>query len=143
MRFAAYAGHLIELARLVLAWVGDVRVMDRGRREKVALYAEEIAATLARASAALAKLQGRPGDGDALLVATRELGRVAGYVETILAALETHLDGRRRASLKRRLELLEPFELEQALADNGAFRQASKLASAEGFFRALADAMRT
>jgi hypothetical protein len=143
MRFSDYARQLIELSRTVLTWVVEARDLDRGRREKVALYAEEIAATLARAASALAALERQPEDSETLLVATRELGRIAGYVETILTALETHLDGRRRAGLKRRLESLEPFELEAAIADAGAFRHARRLASAEGFFRALADALRT
>ncbi len=59
-----------------------------------------------------------------------------------MTALEQHLDGRKRAGVKRRLEHLEPFELEMALADAGAVRQARKFASAEGFFRALADSLR-
>jgi hypothetical protein len=77
------------------------------------------------------------------LAATRELGRVSGYVETILSALERHLDGRKSAGVKKRLDYLQPFEVEQALAEHGAFRHATRLAAAEGFFRALADAMRT
>ena len=67
--------------------------LDSLRREKVALYAEEIAATLGRASAALATLESRPDDRPSLLSATRELGRISGYVETIMAALMINLTG--------------------------------------------------
>ena len=142
MRFADYAQRLNDLAETVYRWAAAVSEMDRARREKVALYAEEIAATLARAAAALAILELSPNDRPALLAATRELGRISGYVETIVAALEHHLDGRKRAGVKRRLEHLEPFELEAAVAEHGAFRQARRLTAAEGYFRALADALR-
>ncbi len=108
----------------------------------MALYAEEIAATLSRAAAALAALEAAPDDRTLLLAATRELGRIAGYVETIMTALQHHLDGRKRAGVKRRLEHLQPFELEAAIGEHGAFRQARRLTAAEGYFRALADALR-
>ena len=142
MRFADYATHLTSLGRTIYQWVVQVTEIDQLRREKVALYAEEIAATLARAAVALAALEAAPNDRSALMAATRELGRIAGYVETIMSALQHHLDGRKRAGVKRRLETLEPFELEAAVAEHGAFRQARRLTSAEGFFRALADALR-
>ena len=59
-----------------------------------------------------------------------------------LAALADHLDGRKQAGVKRRLEHLKPFDLEAAIGEFGAFRHARRLASAEGFFRALADTLR-
>lgn len=142
MRLAVYARRLIDLASTIYQWTAQISEIDRARREKVALYAEEIAATLARAEAALTTLERVPDDRQALIAATRELGRISGYIETILTALEHHLDGRKRAGVKRRLENLEPFELEAAMAEYGAFRHARRLASAEGFFRALADALR-
>jgi hypothetical protein len=131
MKFADYAERLIGLARALYAWAGEAAAADGGRREKAALYAEEIAATLARAAVALTSLESRPDDRPSLLAAARELGRISGYVETMMGALEQHLDGRKRAGVKRRLEHLEPFDLEIALNDCGAFRQARKLASAE------------
>ena len=142
MRLSDYAKHLIDLGQTIFHWVGQISEIDRVRREKVALYAEEIAATLARAAASLAALENAPHDRSVLLSATRELGRIAGYVETILSALQHHLDGRKRAGVKRRLEHLAPFELEAAIVEHGAFRQARRLAAAEGYFRALADALR-
>ena len=143
MRFADYTSHLIGLGQTIFRWVGQLSEIDRARRDKVALYAEEIAATLGRAASALAALETAPDDRTVLLAATRELGRISGYVETIVAALQHHLDGRKRAGVKRRLETLQPFELEAAIADAGAFRQARRLTAAEGYFRALADALRT
>jgi hypothetical protein len=142
MRFADYAQHLSELARTIHRWLALAARLDGLRREKVALYAEEVAATLARAATDLATLEVYPDDRPALLSATRELGRIAGYVETIVATLEDHLDGRKRAGVKRRLEHLQPFDLEAAIREFGAFRHARRLASAEGYFRALADTLR-
>jgi fido (protein-threonine AMPylation protein) len=54
MRLADYTKHLIDLGQTIYQWVGQVAEIDRARREKVALYAEEIAATLSRAASALA-----------------------------------------------------------------------------------------
>jgi hypothetical protein len=142
MRFADYAQRLSELARTVNRWLALAAKLDGLRRDKVALYAEEVAATLARAAVNLATLEGDPHNRPALLSATRELGRIAGYVETIVATLEQHLDGRKRAGVKRRLEHLKPFDLEAAIREFGAFRHARRLASAEGYFRALADTLR-
>jgi hypothetical protein len=142
MRLAEYAQRLSDLAALVNRWLTIARRLDSLRREKVALYAEEIAATLGRATVALATLELIPEDRGALLAATRELGRVSGYVETIISTLEDHLDGRKQAGVKRRLEHLKPFDLEAAIREFGAFRHARRLASAEGFFRALADSLR-
>ncbi|RUP08330.1 hypothetical protein [Hyphomicrobium sp.] len=142
MRFADYTERLSELAKTVNRWLSLAARLDVLRREKVALYAEEVAATLARAAANLATLEICPKDRLALLSATRELGRISGYVETIVATLEDHLDGRKRAGVKRRLEHLQPFDLEAAIREFGAFRHARRLASAEGYFRALADTLR-
>lgn len=142
MRFAHYVQRLAALAQTVHRWLAEVARLDGQGREKVALYAEEIAATLARAATALGTLESTPSDRSAILSAARELGRVSGYVETIMAALEDQLDGRKRAGVKRRLEHLEPFDLELAIREVGAFRQARRLTAAEGYFRALADTLR-
>jgi len=142
MRLVDYVQRLTGLAATVHRWLAVAARLDSQNREKVALYAEEIAATLARAAAALAALETLPNDRPALLAATRELGRISGYVETIMATLEDHLDGRKQAGVKRRLEHLKPFDLEAAISEFGAFRHARRLTSAEGFFRALADTLR-
>jgi len=142
MRLAAYVQRLSALAETIHRWLTLAARLDGLRREKVALYAEEIAATLSRAAIALGTLEMAPGDRAALLTATRELGRISGYLETIMAALEVDLDGRKRAGVKRRLEHLKPFDLEAAIREFGAFRHARRLTSAEGYFRALADTLR-
>jgi hypothetical protein len=142
MPLTDYARHLLEIAETVYRWAGQLATLDRAAKEKVALYAEEIAATLARAALAFANIDAQPNDKQHLLVASRELGRIAGYVETIVGALAHHLDGRKLAGVKRRLEHLQPFEPEALIAERGAFADASRLTSAEGFFRALADALR-
>jgi len=142
MRLVDYVRRLSDLAATVHRWLAVAARLDGQNREKVALYAEEIAATLARAATALGTLETLPNNRSALLTATRELGRISGYVETIMATLEDQLDGRKQAGVKRRLEHLRPFDLEAAISEFGAFRHARRLTSAEGFFRALADTLR-
>ena len=142
MRLADYVQRLSDHARTVNRWLALAAKLDGLGREKVALYAEEVAATLARAATNLGTLETTPNDRIALISATRELGRISGYVETIVATLEHHLDGHKRAGVKRRLEHLKPFDLEAAIREFGAFRHARRLAAAEGYFRALADTLR-
>jgi hypothetical protein len=93
MRLADYVQRLSDLARTVNRWLALAAKLDGLGREKVALYAEEVAATLARAVGFLGTLETAPDDRTALISATRELGRISGYVETIVATLEHHLDG--------------------------------------------------
>jgi hypothetical protein len=69
----------------------------------------------------------------------RELGRITGYLETLVGVLQHHLDGRKLAGVKRRLEQLGP--------GRGGLRAAhglriDRLLAAEGYFRALADSLR-
>jgi hypothetical protein len=142
MRLVDYVRRLSDLAATVHRWLTVAARLDGQNREKVGLYAEEIAATLARAATALGTLETLPNNRSALLTATRELGRISAYVETIMATLEDQLDGRKQAGAKRRLEHLRPFDLEAAISEFGAFRHARRLTSAEGFFRALADTLR-
>ena len=120
--------------------------LDRANRERIAGYCEAIAATLARASQALAKLANVPSDDAARRNALRELGRISGYVEWIVAILESHLDGRKIAGIKRRLEALDIERLTQGLASQPPkpLRSAEieRLSAAEGYFSALADGLR-
>lgn len=143
MSLAQYAKQLLAIAETVYRWSGQIATLDAARREKVALYAEEIAATLARAAQAFVALDAQPHEKQHILAAYRELGRISGYLETIVAALAHHLDGRKLAGVKRRLEHLYPFDPHVMIAERGAFASANRLMSAEGFFRALADALRT
>jgi len=108
MPFSIYTIKLLGLAQTLHRWLGVLVGLDRENRERVADYAEAIAATLARAADALMRLDGG-GDRETLAraEANRELGRITGYVETIVAVLEQHLDGRKIAGVKRRLDQLD------------------------------------
>jgi uncharacterized membrane protein YccC len=89
---------LLGLSETLHRWRSLIGELDAGRREKVARYADRIAETLGRAAAALAALEKEPGSARAAHQAVRELGRIAGYVEDIVRALEHHLDGRKARS---------------------------------------------
>jgi hypothetical protein len=133
---------LLGLSETMHRWRGLIRELDAGRREKVARYAEKVAETLARAARALAVLEKDPGSARAAREAIRELGRIAGYVEDIVRALEHHLDGRKLAGVKRRLDQLGgKGPLRRTLGGAGAGR-IERLLEAEGYFRALADGLR-
>jgi len=96
---------------------------------------------LARAADAAVKLKSMPADEIARRQAVREFGRIAGYVENIVEALEHHLDGRKLAGVKRRLEQLSGgVPLEDASLP---FERVDRIVAAEGYFRALADGLRT
>ena len=74
--------------------------------------------------------------------AIRELGRIAGYVEDIVSALEHHLDGRKLAGVKRRLDQLAGKEPMRAAVRSADAQRIERLLEAEGYFRALADGLR-
>ena len=146
MPLADFAKRLLSLSQTIYQWLGQLAGLNGQQREKVALYAEEIAATLARAAIALAALETQPADKQRVLATVRELGRISGYVETIVGTLEHHLDGRKLAGVKRRLERLERGA-EVPTATSVSLPAAMKihaghLMTAEGYFRALADALR-
>jgi len=143
LRLADYAQRLLCLAETVHRWLGALSGLDDRRRARVARYAEKIADTLARAGDALSGLRAAPRNGRARQQAIRELGRISGYIETMVAALEHHLDGRKLAGVKRRLEQLRPGELHQCVVSGRKPMHIDRLASAEGYFRALADGLRT
>lgn len=138
-----YALRLLRLAETVHGWLGTLAALDRKRRLRVAAYTEEIAGTLARAGEALQRLDAPAPDKPTALAAIRELGRISGYIETMVGVLEHHLDGRKLAGVKRRLEQLRPGELRQSVALGRKPIQVDRLASAEGYFRALADGLKT
>ena len=146
MRVPDYSRRILALALLLHRWVGQLMQLDGARREKVARYAEEIAATLGRAAEAHHKLDAEPGNAGAQRSLVREFGRITGYLETIVTVLHRHLDGRKLAGVKRRLEQLRPADpgvapptLPHVTAPQAA---ADRLTAAEGYFRALADALR-
>lgn len=142
MGFLDYSIKVLGLSETMHRWRGVLSELDAGQREKVARYAERIAETLGRAAAAFAALEKAPGSARASREAIRELGRIAGYVEDIVRALEHHLDGRKLAGVKRRLDQLagkEPLRAMVARVDAGRI---DRLLEAEGYFRALADGLR-
>ena len=145
MRLTEYSRRLLSLAETVHRWLASLGTLDRDRRDRIARYADEIAATLNRAAAALARHAADPAvaDGATQLETAREFGRIAGYVETIVAVLQHHLDGRKLAGVKRRLEQLEPPAPRLDAAGAPDRRLLGRLAAAEGYFRALADGLRT
>lgn len=142
MPLADYARCLLSIAETVHCWLTTLAGLDEVRRTRVAVYAEKIAATLERAGEALRHLEAAPSDRRACAQAVRELGRIRGYIETMVGALEHHLDGRKLAGVKRRLELLRPGELHQSVVAGHKPIHLDRLASAEGYFRALADGLR-
>jgi hypothetical protein len=140
---ADYARCLLAIAETVHCWLSALTGLDEVRRERVAGYAEKIASTLQRAGEALRQLEAAPGDRGGRTSAMRELGRISGYIETMVGALEHHLDGRKLAGVKRRLELLRPGELTRSVVAGRGPTHIDRLAAAEGYFRALADGLRT
>lgn len=146
MLLSEYATRLLRLAETVHRWVEELSSLDRQRRLRVANYAEKIAGTLQRAADAMAELEAKPGDKRALRQAVAELGRIAGYIETMMGVLEQHLDGRKLAGVKKRLEQLDHGEAHDAQAASAtpgrARTRMERLAAAEGYFKALADSLR-
>src|SRR5262245_2629467 len=141
MRLLDYTIKLLGLSETIHRWHDAITELEAGRREKVARYAEAIADTLARAAGAFVALKESPANARAERSAIRELGRISGYVEDIVAALEHHLDGRKLAGVKRRLEQLGKEPL-RATVKGADAQRIERLLEAEGYFRALADALR-
>jgi hypothetical protein len=140
MHLLDYTVHLLGLSETIHRWHTAIGALRAERREKVARYAERIAATLARAAMAFAQ---EPADARAERLAIRELGRISGYVEDIIRALERHMDGRKLAGIKRRLEQLTAKEPIRAAVRSADAQRIERLLEAEGYFRALADGLRT
>ena len=134
---------ILDLAKAIKDWRGAISEAGENRRGRVARYAEAVADTLARAGEAFVRLEQDAADKEAHRIAVREFGRLAGYVEDIVSALDGQIDGRRIAGLKRRLEGLAMEGLiAQSIAKADRAR-IERLAAAEGYFRALADSLRT
>ncbi len=142
MRLAEYASRLLKLAETINRWIEELSSLDRQRRARVANYAERIADTLKRAADALAEVEAQPGNKKALRGAIAELGRIAGYMETMVGVLETHLDGRKLAGVKKRLEQLDHGDSIEPALTLPARGRIEQLAAAEGYFKALADSLR-
>ena len=163
MPLSLYALRLLGIAETLHRWLSMLTGLDQVKRERIADYADAIAATLGRAATAIAKLDAAPGDATARNDALRELGRITGYVETIVTVLEQHLDGRKIAGVKRRLDRLGTDRLaaligtpgpdiaavrggrtriEAGLSAHTGQLRADRLLAAEGYLRALADGLR-
>ena len=134
--------NILGLARAIYLWLGTLATLDSSRRDRIAKFADAIAATLQRAADSLARLEADPGDKAAHRGLVRELGRISGYVETIVEVLEHHLDGRKLAGVKRRLEQLAMHEATGVGRMPPDRARADRLLAAEGYFRALADGLR-
>ena len=143
MSLLAYTAKLVHLSQTLNRWRGLIRELDAGQRNKVAHYADRIADTLARAAGALARLEKDPSSVRAARDAVRELGRIAGYIDDIVSALEQHLDGRKLNGVKRRLDRLASREPLLSAAAGAYALRIERLIEAEGYFRALADGLRT
>jgi hypothetical protein len=142
MNFLEYPKRLLTIAETLNRWGGAIGALDRKRRIQVARYAEAIAETLARAAHYSARLTGVPGDKTAQRGLVRELGRITGYLETLVGVLQHHLDGRKLAGVKRRLEQLGPRRIGGRPLETTAKMRIDRLLAAEGYFRALADSLR-
>ena len=143
MRTTDVTFKLLSIGQALRRWQGAMAEVDERRRDRIARYAEEIAATLARTADAFERLEREPGDKAAARAATRELARISGYIEGIAATLEGRIDGRRVIGLRRRLEGLA---LEGQIPATIACADATcveRLTAAEGYFHAIADGLRT
>ncbi|MBX9589641.1 MAG: hypothetical protein K2X43_10070 [Hyphomonadaceae bacterium] len=142
MRLFDYTIKLLGLSEAIHRWHGALVELDAERRERVARYADRIAETLGRAAAAFAALEKDPAATRAAREAIRELGRIAGYIDGIVRALEHHLDGRKLAGVKRRLDRLAGKEPMRTAVRSVDAQRIEHLLEAEGYFRALADGLR-
>ena len=133
---------LLSIAETLYRWSGLIGALDRPRRAKVVRYAEAIADTLGRAGRFAARLAVVPDDKAAERGLLRELGRITGYLETLVGVLKHHLDGRKLAGVKRRLEQLGSRRAGRAPGGTAARVRIDRLLAAEGYFRALADGLR-
>ncbi|HYD14935.1 MAG TPA: hypothetical protein VEA77_00905 [Hyphomicrobium sp.] len=143
MHVLEYPKRLLAIAETLNRWVGAIGAMDRAQRLKVARYAEAIAETLGRAARFSARLTAKPADKVARRCLMREFGRITGYLETMVGVLQHHLDGRKLAGVKRRLEQLESRRMDGDFQAPASDIRIDRLLAAEGYFRALADSLRT
>jgi hypothetical protein len=142
MQLLEYPKRLLSIAETVSRWAGALAALDRTRRAKVARYALSIAETLARAATFSGRLTAAPDCKAAQRGLVREFGRITGYLETLVGVLQHHLDGRKLAGVKRRLEQLGPARTIDGFEVRAEKIRVDRLLAAEGYFRALADSLR-
>ena len=141
MRLIDLTLKLLGLADVICKWQAKMTRLDKAKRLKVARYALRIAQSLARTAAALEQLEADANDRTARRAAIREIGRLAGYVESIVTTLRGHVDGRCLAGVERRLMPLSDAEsLTNALARIEPGR-IEHIIAAEGYMRALSDGL--
>lgn len=143
MRALDIALKLLGLADVICAWQAKLARLDKAKRVKVAEYAESVADSLARMGGALEQLESHAANRAARRSALREIGRLTGYVETIVTTLRGHLDGRRLAGVERRLQALSDEEGVADALTRIEPRRIEHIVAAEGYMRALADSLRT
>lgn len=143
MRALDLALKLLGLADVICAWQEKLARLDKAQRGKVAEYAEAVAESLARMAGALERLERNTADRVARRTALREIGRLTGYVETIVATLRGHVDGRRLSGVERRLQALSNEEGVEGALSSIAPGRIEHIVAAEGYMRALADSLRT
>ena len=143
MGFIDYTRKLLGLSETIHTWYDQLQDLDFKKRERLAAYCEKIADTLARTATSFTQLNKNQKNQNASKKALREFGRIAGYVEDITDTLKDHLDGRKLAGVKRRLEqLAEEARMLDAL-DQVDDARINRLYEAEGYFRSLADRLRS
>jgi hypothetical protein len=108
---------------VICKWQAMMARLDKARRIKVARYALRIAASLARMSSALERLEADATDRAARRSALREVGRLAG--------------------VERRLQGLAVDNIVSDTPTNARPRHIERVVAAEGYMRALADSLRT
>ena len=142
MRLVDFTLKVLGITEAMRRWQIVIADVDDRRREKIARYADEIAGTLARAAEAFERLDRDPADKAAARIALREFGRLGGYIENNVTSLDGHIDGRRLAGVKRRLEGLSLEGLISETVRQATPARIERLVAAEGYFRALADGLR-
>ncbi len=144
MRIGEYTKTVLGLAETVYRWLNALTDLDMNRRLRIAQYAETIANTLERTATALDCYANEPKNRKARREAVREAARIRGYIETIVEVLRPHLDGRKVAGVKRRLDQLDADKslLDPDTTMPGIQKRVDRLTAAEGYFRALADGLK-
>jgi len=145
---------ILGLAKVVDGWRTSIRALDQKQRVKAAAYCETVADTLSRVTEAFAAYADPAAQAKTRNTASRdmrrELGRLTGNIEDIAELLSGHLDGRKIAGIKRRLEgIVERQKVDALLLEThtgtqvaGFKRRLEMLAEAEGYFRSLGDALK-
>lgn len=142
MRLIDLTLKLLGLADVICKWQAMMTRLDKAKRLKVARYALRIAQSLARMAEALERLETDAADRAARRSAVREVGRLAGYVESIVTTLRGHVDGRCLAGVERRLKGLAVDDPSGDMPAGAPPLRIERVMAAEGYLRALADSLR-